>query len=204
MFLRRRAGFPRAWPKGEKPAGPLPAPSWPPVCWWAGRGLRIKSSSRCLWRWPIRSISVSEKKWGTPFARRFTRSVMAEAIDFISPRRARPFTIWEAMPGRGALRSAASERGSLLKSFSISKKRNHPVVGQSPMRQRREGHNPGRCFFTGEPQPENFSPPQRGGGYVEGGPTGLSLSTPTLTLPRQKGGGNDMDSIWSQHFLAVC
>jgi hypothetical protein len=46
---------------------------------------------------------------------------MAGFTDSLSLRRARPFTIWEAIAEKDALRFVALQPGSPLKSFSISK-----------------------------------------------------------------------------------
>jgi hypothetical protein len=47
---------------------------------------------------------------------------MAKFIDSLFLRKGRPFTIWEAMVGKGVPRFVASQPGSLLTSSLISKK----------------------------------------------------------------------------------
>jgi len=69
----------------------------------------------------MKSMFSSERKLVTPFARRFTKSVMAGLTDSSSLRRAKLSTMMEAIAGKVALRFVALQPRSLLKSFSISK-----------------------------------------------------------------------------------
>jgi hypothetical protein len=76
-------------------------------------------------------MSFSERRLVTPFARRFTKFVMVGFIDSLSLRKARPFTTWEAIAGKDALRFVALRPGLLRISFLMLKENPNLEAGQS-------------------------------------------------------------------------
>jgi hypothetical protein len=113
-----------AWPEEEKHAGRSSVLLWPLTYRSAGRDSRMSHNSKGRWSRRPGFILSLRRRSAIPFARRSTRSVMANPIGFSFPKRKRPFTIWEVTAGKDALRFVVL-RQELQQILSWISNRNH-------------------------------------------------------------------------------